>query len=189
MKRLALALAALIVVFAIIVAVQPNDFRVTRSLSMPVAAPAVYAQVIDFHNWDKWSPWAKLDPQAKVSFDGPAEGGVGASHSWDGNDKVGAGRMTITDAQPDALIRLKLDFERPMKGSSTVEFAFTSETAQQTLVTWTMFGTHNFIEKAFCLFMSMDKMVGGDFEKGLAALKDAAASSAPAAAPVTEDPE
>src|SRR6185295_17806428 len=125
-----------------------------------------FEQVNDFHKWDAWSPWAKLDPACKNSFDG-ASAGKGAIFAWDGNKKVGAGRMTITDSQPNNLIRIKLEFQRPFKATNTTEFSFKSE-GNQTLVAWNMFGKNNFMSKAFGLFVNCDKMIGKDFEKGLA---------------------
>ena len=121
------------------------------------------------HQWQEWSPWAKLDPAAKVSFDGPASG-KGASFAWAGNMEVGVGRMTVTESHPSDLIRFQLDFEKPMKGTNIAEFTFKLEGAQ-TAVTWTMSGKNGFVAKAFGLIVNCDKMVGGQFEKGLATLK------------------
>jgi len=166
---LAAAVAVMIGLFLIIVAMQPNQFRVTRSAEMNAAPGVVFAQVNNFHNWEDWSPWAKLDPDAKAVFEGP-ESGEGAKFSWSGNDKVGAGTQTIVESKPDERIQIRLDFQRPMKATDDVEFAFKPQD-EKTLVTWTMSGNKNFMSKAICLFMNMDQMVGGDFEKGLAKLK------------------
>ena len=136
-----------------------------------IAAPAanVFAQVNDLSRWDNWSPWAKLDPNAKVAFSGP-QSGPGATFAWDGNDKVGAGTMTITESKPNDRIATRTDFTRPFSGTSHADFVF-SEAGGRTNVSWTMAGTHNFIGKAMCLVMSMEKTVGPDFEHGLAQLK------------------
>jgi len=168
-KKLLIGLAAIVAAFAIIVALQPSDFRVTRSVTISAPAPAVFAQVNDFHKWEAWSPWAKLDPAAKNSFEGPAAG-TGAIFKWSGNNEVGEGSMTITESRPSDLIRIKLDFTKPFEATNTTEFTFKPD-GNQTVVTWSMFGTNNFIAKAFCLFNSMDKMVGGQFEIGLAQMK------------------
>jgi hypothetical protein len=146
--------------------------RVTRSATILAPTSVVFAQVNDFHNWDAWSPWAKLDPAAKNSFDGPSSG-TGARFSWAGNDKVGEGAMTITDSRESELVRIKLDFVKPFKATNTAEFTFKPE-GGQTLVTWSMFGQKNFPCKAVSLFMDMDKMVGGEFEQGLASMKSVA---------------
>jgi hypothetical protein len=169
LKKILIALVAIVVVFVGLVAMQPSDFRVARTASMSAPASAVFAQVNDLHKWEAWSPWAKLDPAAKNTFEGPPAG-TGATFSWAGNNQVGEGRMTITESRPDELIRFNLEFFKPMAGTSTAEFTFKPE-GDQTAVTWSMVGKNNFIAKAMCLFMNMDKMVGGQFEKGLAAMK------------------
>lgn len=165
-------IAALILLFVVVVAMQPNDFKVSRSATMAATAEVVFAQVNDFHKWNAWSPWEALDPNMKRTFDGSASG-TGAVYAWVGNDKVGEGRMTIAESKPSEKIRIDLEFLKPFESKSTAEFTFAPE-GGGTKVTWTMFGKNNFIGKAFCLFMNMDKMVGGDFEKGLAQMKSAA---------------
>jgi uncharacterized protein YndB with AHSA1/START domain len=169
LKKILIALVAIVVVFVVVVAMQPSEFRVARTATISAPAPAVFAQVNDFHNWEEWSPWAKLDPAAKNSFEGPPAG-TGAIFRWAGNNQVGEGRMTITESRPNELIRFNLEFFKPMAGTSTAEFTFKPE-GNETTVTWSMTGNNNFIAKAMCLFMNMDKMVGGQFEKGLAAMK------------------
>jgi uncharacterized protein YndB with AHSA1/START domain len=171
-KKILIGLAVIVVVLVVIVALQPSEFRVVRSATISAPPPAVFAEVNDFHKWEAWSPWAKLDPAAKNSFDGPAAG-TGAIFNWSGNNEVGEGRMTITESRPSDLIRIKLDFTKPFEATNTTEFTFKPE-GNQTVVTWSMFGTNNFVAKAFCLFNSMDKMVGGQFEKGLASMKSIA---------------
>jgi len=163
------AIAVLAILFAIVVSLQPSDFRVSRSAKMTAPPSDVFAQVNDYHNWDAWSPWAKLDPNAKVTFEGPSSG-KGAIFTWSGNDKVGVGRQEIVESQPNELVRIKIDFEKPFKGTSTAELTFKPE-GDQTVVTWSMFGKNDFMGKAISLFMDCDKMVGGEFEKGLANLK------------------
>jgi uncharacterized protein YndB with AHSA1/START domain len=171
-----IGLAVVVVALVAIVSMQASTMRIQRSAVFSAPPSAVFEQVNDFHNWDAWSPWAKLDPTCKNTFDG-APSGKGAIFSWDGNKKVGAGRMTITDSRPYELIRIKLEFLRPFKATNTTEFTFKPQ-ADGTRVTWTMTGEKNFMCKAMCLFMNMDKCVGGDFEKGLAAMKTIAESSA-----------
>jgi uncharacterized protein YndB with AHSA1/START domain len=175
-KKIFLGFATIVVVFALTVALQPADYRVTRSATINAAPEEVFAQVNDFHNWNGWSPWAKLDPACKNTFDG-ATAGKGAIFAWDGNDQIGAGRMTLLESSPNELIRIKLEFMRPFESTSDVEFTFKPE-GKQTRITWTMAGEKNYISKAFCLFMNMDKMLGGDFEKGLAQIKAIAETAA-----------
>ncbi|WP_020472603.1 SRPBCC family protein [Zavarzinella formosa] len=168
-KKILLGLLVVIGIFAVVVAMQPSDYQVTRSATMAAPPSEVFAQVNDFHKWEAWSPWAKLDPSIKMTFEGPAEG-AGAIYKWTGNDKVGEGMMKINESKPAEQILIKLDFIKPFESSCDTDFTFKPE-GSQTVVTWTMSGKNNFIGKAMCLFMNMDKMVGGDFEKGLANMK------------------
>jgi hypothetical protein len=163
-------LAVVLVAFLGFVATRPADFRISRSAIMSAPPADVFAQVNDFHNWEAWSPWAKLDPNSKVTFAG-ASAGTGAIFTWAGNDKVGEGSMEITTSQPSELILIRLEFIKPFKDVCTTEFTFKPE-GQQTQVSWTMSGQRGFMGKLVCCFMHMDKMVGGDFEKGLASMKD-----------------
>jgi hypothetical protein len=164
-----LGLAVLVLVFVVIVALQPAAFRITRSATMSAPAADAFAQVNDFHNWDAWSPWAKIDPAMKQTYAG-APAGTGAIYTWVGNNQVGEGRMTITQSRPNELIKIQLEFLRPFKATNTAEFTFQPE-GNQTNVTWSMSGNRSFMFKAFGLFMNMDKMLGGEFEKGLASMK------------------
>jgi uncharacterized protein YndB with AHSA1/START domain len=164
-----IALAAIVVVFVAVVAMQPSEFRIERSATISAPAADVFAQVNDFHKWHAWSPWAKIDPAMKQTYDGtPA--GTGAIYTWVGNKKVGEGTMTLTDSRPNDVISIKLEFRKPFKATNTAEFTFKPE-GNQTVVTWSMSGRNNFMFKAFGLLMNMDKMLGGEFEKGLASMK------------------
>jgi hypothetical protein len=162
-------IAIAVIIFVTLVAMRPDDFCVTRSTAVSAAPPAVFAQVNDFHKWEAWSPWAKMDPACKNSFSG-APSGPGAIFSWEGNKKVGAGRMTITESLPKEKILIRLEFFKPFKATNTAEFTFKPQ-SDQTFVTWTMSGKNNFMGKMFGLIMNCDKMVGGQFEQGLAAMK------------------
>jgi hypothetical protein len=137
---------------------------------MQAPAQVVYEQINDLKKWEAWSPWAEMDPNQKRDLSGP-ESGTGAVLHWTGNDQVGEGRMTITDSRPNELIQIKLEFLKPWQAVNTSDFEFKSNSDKSTEVTWTMTGQRNFFMKLFCLFKNMDKMVGGDFEKGLAKLK------------------
>ena len=118
LKKILLGLVAILAVFAVVVALQPSEFRIARTAIVAAPAPDVFAQVNDFHNWEAWSPWAKLDPAAKATFEGPAAG-QGAVFKWAGNDKIGEGSMTLTDSRPAELVRIKVDFVKPFAGTST----------------------------------------------------------------------
>ena len=170
MLDIILILAAIaVIIFITVAAMQPSDFRITRTATISAPASTVFAQVNDLQKWDAWSPWAKLDPDAKNSFEGSASG-VGAIMRWAGNNKVGQGSMTIIESHPGEFIRFKLEFLKPFAATNTAEFTFNYEN-DQTTVTWSMYGKSNFTGKAIGLIMSCEKMVGGQFEKGLAALK------------------
>ncbi|MDD2765415.1 MAG: SRPBCC family protein [Opitutaceae bacterium] len=171
-----LVLAILVIVFVIVVALQPSDFRITRSATIAAPPAVVFAQVNDLHKFQTWSPWAKIDPAAKTTYEGPPAGS-GAVFRWDGNGKVGVGTMTVTESRPAERVAFRLDFLRPFKGTNTAVFTFKPE-GGKTAVTWTMTGKSTFIPRAICLFMSMDKMVGGQFEQGLASLKSIAEAAA-----------
>jgi uncharacterized protein YndB with AHSA1/START domain len=169
LRRLLFGLAALIAAFLVVVWLQPDDYRLTRSTTIMAPASEVFSRVNDLRQWDDWSPWAKLDPNAKVSFEGPPAG-PGAMFHWSGNDKVGAGTMTVTESKPGERVRTRTDFMKPFEGTSDAEFIFSGQ-GNQTNVIWTMSGKHNFVSKAMCLVMSMERTVGPDFERGLMQLK------------------
>ena len=176
LTKILIGLVVVVAVFAGVVALQPSDFRVVRSATISAPPAAVFSQVNDFHKWEAWSPWAKKDPAARNTFEG-APSGTGAVFTWAGNREVGEGRMTLTESLPPELIRIRMDFVKPFAGTNMVQFTFRPE-GSQTVVTWSMAGRNNFIAKAFCLFMNMDKMVGGEFEKGLAQMKVIAEAAA-----------
>ena len=164
------AVAAVIVVFLIVVALQPSDFKVERSATMRAPAPAAFAQVNDFQNWQAWSPWEKVDPALKRQYEGP-KAGAGAVYAWQGNKDVGEGRMTILESRPGELVRIKLEFFKPFAATNAAEFSFKPAGAETTAVTWSMAGQNSFLSKAICLFVDMDRMVGGMFEQGLTQMK------------------
>jgi len=172
LKKIFLGLIVIVAVFAVIVALQPSEYRVARSATISAPAPALFAQVNDFHKWEAWNPWGKIDPAMKQTYDG-APAGTGAIYTWTGNREVGEGRMTITESRPSELIRIKLEFFKPFAGTSIAEFTFKPE-GNQTIVTWSMAGEKNFMAKIIHLFMNMDKMIGDQFEKGLASMKSVA---------------
>jgi len=181
-KRIVLVLAVLLAVLLVVIATRPSTYRVERSATAAAPAEVVYAQIADFHRWAAWSPWEKLDPGMKRTFDGAAVG-EGAGYSWSGNDKVGEGRMTVTAARPGEQVVIRLEFLKPWASTSTTSFRLAPD-GGGTRVTWSMEGHNDLMGKAATLFMDMDKMIGADFERGLAQLAAAAeaAKAAPAAA-------
>jgi uncharacterized protein YndB with AHSA1/START domain len=163
-KKLLLGLVAIIVVFLVVAALQPSAFRVVRSATVAAPPAAVFEQINNLQNWNAWSPWAKLDPEAKNTFAGPPSG-VGASFGWAGNSQVGEGKMTITESQPPERVVMRLEFVKPFAATSTTEFTLKPE-GDKTSVTWSMAGQNNFVGKCMSLLMNCDKMVGGQFEQG-----------------------
>ena len=167
--RILVAVVIVLAALAAYVATRPGEFSVTRSASIAAPAPAVFVQVNELKKWEAWSPWAKKDPQMKQTYQGPPAG-TGAVTSWVGNKDVGEGRMTIVESRPAELIRFKLEFLEPFAATNSAEFTFKPE-GGGTRVTWTMQGQSNFIGKALHLAFDFDKMIGADFEQGLAGIK------------------
>jgi hypothetical protein len=174
--KMLIVLAVIVVGLAAVIALQPARYRVSRSITIAAPAPVVFAQVNDFHRWSAWSPWEKLDPAMKRTYAGPPAG-AGATYSWVGNREVGEGRMTIAESHPSDRIRVDLEFVKPFAGTSVAEFSFRPE-GDRTVVTWSMTGDKNFIAKAIHLVMNMDRMIGDQFDKGLAAMKTVAENGA-----------
>jgi hypothetical protein len=168
-KKILLALLLAIVVVVGLILFQPDTYSVERAASMAAPPDKVFANVNDFHMWDAWSPWAKIDPAMKVTYSG-APAGNGAVYKWAGNSQAGSGSMTIGDSVPNDHVTIQLEFTEPYVSTAQITLAMKPEGAG-THVTWTMTGKSNFALKAISLFSSMDKMVGPDFERGLAQLK------------------
>src|SRR5881409_4328433 len=141
--KILVALAVIVLGFVGVVAMRPSEYRVARTTTISAPAPAVFAQVNDFHRWEAWSPWATLDPAMKQGYEG-APAGTGAIYTWTGNTQVGEGRMTLTESRPNELIRINLEFLKPFAATSTAEFTFRPE-GNQTIVTWRMAGKNNFM--------------------------------------------
>ena len=169
MTNVLIGLAAAIVVLVAVVATRPDTFHVERSITIAAPPERAFAQVNDFHAWGGWSPWEKKDPQMKRTYGG-APSGTGATYAWAGNNDVGEGRMTIERSVEPSLLVIELQFLKPFAATNTATFTFTP-TPGGTKVTWAMDGRNNFVAKAVHLVMDMDTMVGGDFERGLAAMK------------------
>lgn len=150
-----------------------STYEVTRSAVIPAPAEDIFPLVNSFREWTKWSPWESVDPAMERSYSG-SESGVGAKYAWSGNRKAGSGTMEIVDTAEPRNIKIRLEFTKPFKAVNPTSFTFTPS-GDGTQVTWTMTGENKGIGKVFALFMNMDKMVGADFEKGLASLAGAVA--------------
>ena len=167
-------IAAIVVVVAIAVvlglaASKPDTFRVQRTTSIQAAPEKIFPLINDFHTWSSWSPWENIDPALKRTYSG-AEKGKGAVYEWEGNNKVGKGRMEITETNPPGKILIKLDFIKPFEGHNIAEFTMQGQ-GGATDVTWAMYGPSRFMSKLFQVFMNMDTMIGKQFETGLSNLK------------------
>ena len=181
-RKILIGVAALVVLLVLVILTRPSTFHIERQITIAAPPENAFAQVNDFHAWSAWSPWEKLDPAMKRTFDGPPSG-AGAQYAWSGNDQVGEGRMTIEKSEKPSQIGIKLEFLKPFAATNQTTFTF-APTAGGSRVTWAMDGENGFMAKAMSIFMDMDKLVGGDFEKGLSGMK-IAAESAPKAAPAT----
>jgi len=179
LKKILAAIVILVAAFAGYVALQPDELHIERQATISAAPPAVFKQVNDLHKWNDWSPWAKLDPDAKVGFAGPAAG-KDAVFTWSGNEKIGEGRMTIVEARPDELVDIKVDFTKPFEATNKSTFALKPE-GSQTVVTWSMDAKQGFIGKAMCIILNGKKTLSEEMDKGLANLKSVAEGTAPPA--------
>jgi uncharacterized protein YndB with AHSA1/START domain len=159
----------LIVVVLIYAATKPDTFRIQRTASIKAPPEKIFALLNDFHLWPSWSPWEKMDSDMKRTLSG-ASSGKGAVYAWDGNSKVGQGRMEIIDASPPSRLAIKLDFLRPFEAHNMVEFTLVAS-GDATNLTWAMNGPLPYMAKVMHVFFNMDRMVGKDFETGLANLK------------------
>jgi uncharacterized protein YndB with AHSA1/START domain len=170
-KTIAIIIALLIAAVLIYAATKPDNFRIERSATIKASPEKISAYLTDFKQWAAWSPWEDKDPAMKRTYSGSASG-KGAVYGWEGNKNVGTGRMEILDVQPQK-VTIKLDFLSPFEAHNTTEYTLAPQ-GDNTKLTWAMFGPSNFMSKVMSVFMNMDKMVGPDFEAGLAKLKAAA---------------
>lgn len=159
----------IIVLVLIYAATKPDTFRVERSISIKAPAEKIFPLINDFHRWEQWSPWEKVDPALKRTYSG-ADSGVGAAYAWFGNKEIGQGRMEIIESTPPLRLLIKIDFLAPFEAHNTVEFTLTTQ-GDSTVLSHAMFGPSPYLAKLMGLFFSMDKMVGDKFEEGLGSLK------------------
>ena len=171
-KKIAIVLLIIIAGILGTAATKPDNFSVSRSVEIKAPPEKIIGLVSDFHQWPRWSPWEKLDPGMKRTFSG-APNGKGAIYNWSGNSDVGAGRMEVTEVQMPGKVVIDLDFQEPFASSNVTEFTFAPK-GETTTVTWDMRGPMPFVSKVMSVFVSMDAMIGKDFEKGLASMKAAA---------------
>jgi Polyketide cyclase / dehydrase and lipid transport len=169
LKIIAIVLVVLVVAILGLAMTKPDSFSVQRKTSIQAPPDKIFPLIDDFHNWSSWSPWEKLDPAMNRTHSGAASG-KGAVYEWDGNSKVGKGRMEITQVSSPSAVVIKLDFLKPFEGHNIAEFTLEPQ-GDSTNVTWVMRGPTPFVSKVMQVFISMDKMIGKDFDSGLANLK------------------
>jgi hypothetical protein len=189
-KKALITLAVLVAALLVVVATRPDKYHVERTARIEAPADMIFAEVNDFHTFAGWSPWAKRDPTMTLTVSTPSAG-VGATYAWQGNKQVGKGKMTITESTAPTHTKEKLEFLEPFASVADASFDIKPEGGNAATVTWSMDGKSNFVGKAFGLVMSMDKMVGKDFEEGLGNLKkvvEAKKAAAQAAAPTAAAP-
>ncbi len=168
-------------------ATRPDTFRVERSARLGAPPEDVYPHLADFRRWAAWSPWERLDPEMSRTHGG-AQHGVGATYGWEGNKKVGRGKMEIIETVVPSRVVIQLDFIAPWEAHNVTELTLAPD-GGGTRLTWEMHGPLNYMMKLMGVFMSMDRMVGRDFERGLANLAEVvereggAAAALPAGTP------
>ncbi len=167
-KKLVLVLVVLIAAVMLFALTKPDTLHVERTATINAPPAKIFPYINDFHQWGAWSPWEKLDPAMKRTHSG-APSGKGAVYEWAGNSNVGSGRMEILDSTPSK-VSIKLDFITPFEGHNLAEFT-AKPSGDATSLTWTMDGPQPYLGKVIGVFMNMDRMIGTDFERGLASLK------------------
>jgi uncharacterized protein YndB with AHSA1/START domain len=169
-----IAITAGILVAALLAAAaaKPGTFRIQRTKTIQASPERVFVLIDNFRQWDSWSPWEKLDPAMKRTFSG-AERGQGAVYEWCSKGKAGQGRMEIMDTVAPSRVAIKLDFLKPFEGHNMAEFRLDRD-GDSTHVTWTMYGPHRYMCKLMSMFFNMDKIIGREFETGLANIKSIA---------------
>jgi hypothetical protein len=168
-KIILIVVVVLVAALLALAASKPGTFRVRRSATIRARPETIFPLLNDFHNWSAWSPWEKLDPALERTFSG-ARSGKGAMYAWQGNRKVGAGNMEITQSSTPSAVTLKLNFLKPFEAHNVTEFTLVPA-GDTTNLTWEMHGPSPFISKVMQVFMSMDDMIGKDFQAGLDNIK------------------
>jgi uncharacterized protein YndB with AHSA1/START domain len=172
METVLYIILVLILALSAYAAIQPKTFRLERSTTIKAPPEKVFALVNDFRQWGEWSPWDKMDPNMTRNYGG-SPSGVGSTYGWVGNKKVGEGSMEIVGSNPGKAVSLKLDFLKPFEAHNMTDFTFTPE-GDGTRVNWAMHGPLGFAQRLMHIFFNMEKMVGPDFERGLASMKQVA---------------
>ncbi|HEV7357430.1 MAG TPA: SRPBCC family protein [Steroidobacteraceae bacterium] len=164
-----LLLIVAIAVFLVYIALKSADFRITRSQSIQASPEAIFALINDLHGFNRWNPFAQNDPLLKLDYSGP-QAGMGANYAWSSTGKSGQGRMEIIESSAPSLVKMRLEFVKPFTATNTAEFSL-APTATATTVTWSMTGRNSYVHRLMGTILNFDKMVGGEFVKGLANLQ------------------
>jgi uncharacterized protein YndB with AHSA1/START domain len=172
LKTIAVIIVVLLAALLAYAATKPDSFAVRRTATVKAPPEKIFPLINDYHNWGSWSPYEKLDPNMKKTLSGAAKG-EGAIYEWDGNNKAGKGRMEITDSVPSSKVTIKLDFSKPIEGHNLAEFIL-EPNGDSTKVTWATSGPTPYIAKVMSVFFDMNKLIGKEFETGLANLKTVA---------------
>jgi Polyketide cyclase / dehydrase and lipid transport len=168
LKKVLLGLTVIVILFLAYIAVQPSEYYIHREVMINATPEAIFPHVNNPRKMHEWNPFIKMDPQVKLTYDGP-EAGVGASSSFE-SQKIGVGKATVAESVPNSLVRINLEFKKPFEGTQIAEYIL-KPSDKQTSVTWGVRGHNTFVSRIFCFFMNMDKMMGQTFEKGLTDLK------------------
>lgn len=164
-----IAVAVLVAGVLLYASSKPGSFSYARSITIAAPPAAIFPHINDLHAFNAWNPFLKKDAATRLDYSGPP-GGIGAAHAWEGNSNVGKGRAVITESAPSSRIVMQLDMIKPMAATNRVEFTLVP-VAGATTVTWAMDGRQPLMAKLMTVFIDCDRMVGGEFEKGLAELK------------------
>lgn len=178
MKKVLIAIAAVLILFFVAVLLMPADYTIERSVTINATPEQVFPHLVSTRKADDWGPWREEDPKAQMSYSGPEEG-VGSKSSWTGGEKLGTGSATIVNVVPNERVDVKLEYQAPMNMTQDAYYILKSEDGK-THMTWGVKGKNNFMGRAMCIFMNMDKMVGSFFEKGLNKLKSIVEQPSPA---------
>ena len=147
----------------------PTEFRIVRGVTIKAPAPVIFSYLNNHKKMNTWNPWMKLDPKVKTNYSGP-EQGIDSVMAWDGNSDVGAGKATITHSVPGFLVRMNLEYYRPLQSTSIADFSL-KQVGDETSLEWTILGRHALISRVINIFVDVDKMIGDMFAKGLSDLK------------------
>ncbi len=171
LKIILIAVVVLLAIILIYASTRPDTLHVERAIDIKASPEKIFPLINDFHQWNDWTPYNK-DPAMKKTFSGITSG-KGAMYAWEGNKEVGQGEITIVDSTPPKEIALALHMIKPFEGHNHVVFSLDAK-GDTTTVTWALEDKHTYFMKVMSLFLNLDKMIGGDFEVGLAKLKTVA---------------